>query len=98
MHRELLGASLPHSTAGWCFAFIAILGGLSVFLLAVEKFVELFSGKRLPIDPLGGLALPAGWIIWGAAMIYWKLDLTTALTVLVGLAVIVAIRVIAARL
>lgn len=97
MHRDLLGASLPHSTAGWCFAFFAILGGLSVFLLAVEKFVELFNGKRLPIDPLGGLALPAGWIVWSAAMIYWKLNLTTALTALIGLLAMVVIRVLASR-
>jgi hypothetical protein len=96
MHHDLFGASLPHSAAGWCFTFFAILGAIALFLLALEQFTDLFGGTKTFFRPLGGLALPITWIIWSAALIYWHLETTTVLSCLGGLFVIaVAMRLMA---
>jgi hypothetical protein len=98
MHHDLFGATLPHNAAGWCFAFLAILAATSMALLAVEQFAELFGGKKPRIRPLGGLALPASWLIWSVALIYWRPGTTSALSSLGGLFVIaVAMRLLTRR-
>ena len=84
MHSELLGASLPQTAAGWCFAFFAIIAALSVLLAAVEQFSRLFGGQGLGIKPLAGLALPCGGMVWSVALLYWKITPATVLCVLLG--------------
>jgi uncharacterized membrane protein len=98
MHHDLFGATLPHNAAGWCFAFLAILGAASVVLLAVEQFAELFGGAKLQFRPIGGLALPISWLVWSSALIYSNPGTTTAFSSLGGLFVIaVAMRLLAGR-
>jgi hypothetical protein len=89
MHKELLGASLPNSTAGWCFVFLVVLVTLAGALTAIEQFFKLFAGRNPGFRPLGGLALPLGWVVWSVALLYWKAGTATGLSVLLGLLVII---------
>jgi hypothetical protein len=98
MHRELLGASLPGSAAGWGFAFFAVLGSVAVALTAIEQFFQLFADRDPRFRPLSGLALPVGWVVWSAALLCWKIDTATVLSALLGLFAIVAAMAILARI
>jgi hypothetical protein len=93
MHRDLLGASLPHSVAGWAFALVAILAPMTTVSVAIERFVELFGGLDVRFRPLAGLAVPLGWLIWSFALLWWKFETATVLSVLLGLlAIVIAMR------
>jgi hypothetical protein len=67
-------------------------------LKAVEEFLKLTERHERVFRPLGGLAVPIGWVAWGSALVWTYRSPASVLLFLLGLmAILIALQTLVQR-
>ena len=85
---SILGSPLPDTPLGWLGALLIVWAGLFGGLQALETFIDHNSGRTGSLSGVKAFVLPAGWVLWGFALLYADFEALPVLIVLFGLAII----------